>query len=180
MYHLYDSDKFYVPLVGFETKYLTNWKQIYYGSTETIAKFENDKKSKTANDSILVDDNGDYHLGLTGGFPLMKLDPGERLTYNVKFEDKNLNYVIWVADGPFSRDGHPDGNTRCLQLTGLNKATNTQRGYVVIEGEGTFTTPAFTNEGYVYIKFGINQEEMENIGGGVLMPEEKGLVEVQK
>ena len=112
------------------------------------------------------------YLGLTAGFPIIKLSKYESLKFDAKFKDTKKDYVIWVSDEPFSLTGHPDDDKNCLELKGLSKASNTERGYLVPKGNGTFETPKYEREGYVYIKWGIYNATKANIGGGVLMPDE--------
>lgn len=160
-----------VPMIGFETTYLKSWKQIYLAGTEGIATFEKAKK-RTAADSVLTSpkDSSAVYLGLTAGFPIIKLDKYEKLKFDAIFNDTKKDYVIWVSNKPFSSTGHPDDDTNCLELKGLTKASNTSRGYLVKNGSGTFETPKYKDAGYVYIKWGVYNATKANIGGGILKP----------
>ena len=160
-----------VPMIGFETTYLQSWKQIYLAGTEGIATFEKAKK-RTAADSVLTSptNSSNVYLGLTAGFPIIKLDKYEKLKFDAIFKDTKKDYVIWVSNKPFSSTGHPDDDTNCLELKGLTKASNTSRGYLVKNGSGTFETPKYKDAGYVYLKWGIYNDTKANIGGGILKP----------
>lgn len=160
-----------VPMIGFETTYLKSWKQIYLAGTEGIATFEKAKKLTAAN-SILTSptNSNNVYLGLTAGFPIIKLDKYEKLKFDAIFKDTKKDYVIWVSNKPFSSTGHPDDDTNCLELKGLTKASNTSRGYLVKNGSGTFETPKYKDAGYVYLKWGIYNDTKANIGGGILKP----------
>ena len=160
-----------VPMIGFETTYLQSWKQIYLAGTEGIATFEKAKKLTAAN-SILTSpkNSSNVYLGLTAGFPIIKLDKYEKLKFDAIFKDTKKDYVVWVSNKPFSSTGHPDDDTNCLELKGLTKASNTSRGYLVKNGSGTFETPKYKDAGYVYLKWGIYNDTKANIGGGVLQP----------
>lgn len=160
-----------VPMLGFERTYLQSWKQIYLAGTEGIATFEKAKK-RTAADSVLTSpkDSSAVYLGLTAGFPIIKLDKYEKLKFDAIFKDTKKDYVIWVSNKPFSSTGHPDDDTNCLELKGLTKASNTSRGYLVKNGSGTFETPKYKDAGYVYLKWGIYNDTKAKIGGGILKP----------
>ena len=171
----------YVPMVGFETTFLTNWKQIYDGNTSNIADFEKTKhgsETGASSRAILQDKNNTSYLGLTAGFPLIKLNKDERLTYNLKFADISKNYVVWFSTRPYNLDTHPDTDDNCIEVTGLNKAQGTDKGYMVVSGEGTFTTPIISEDCYLYLKWGINNATKANIAGGRLMPEKEGTITV--
>ena len=171
----------YVPMVGFEEKYLKNWKQIYDGNTKDVATFEyNNHGHETGanNRAILTSKNGDRYLGLSAGYPLMKIKAGERLNYTLKFQDKTLNYVVWFSDRPFNITAHPDNDNCLTNIVGLDKASQTNKGYVVTEGEGTFTTPIYDKDGYLYLKWGLNQLDKYEIAGGELLPTANGTIEV--
>lgn len=160
-----------VPMIGFETTYLKSWKQIYLAGTEGIATFEKAKKLTAANSVLTSPTNSNnVYLGLTAGFPIIKLDKYEKLKFDAIFKDTKKDYVIWVSNKPFSSTGHPDDDTNCLELKGLTKASNTSRGYLVKNGSGTFETPKYKDAGYVYLKWGIYNDTKANIGGGILKP----------
>ena len=172
---------FYVPMVGFESKYLTSWKQIYDGNTNEVAEFEVTKhgtETGFSNRAVLSDEEGKYYIGLTGGFPLMKINKGEILKYNLRFVNKDNNYVVWFAKRPFNASGHPDDDSACLtNIKGLTKADNTNKGYVVLSGEGSFETVTAEEDYYLYLKWGINAQKKEDICGGSLHPYATGTIE---
>ena len=162
----------YLPMIGFETTYLKNWKQIYLNGSSTIADWEKTTGAGSANSILTGPTSKKNFLGLTSGFPIIKLNKKEKLKYDVKFKDQTKDYVIWVSNRPFSSTGHPDDDTNCLTLKGVSKSTNTSRGYLVKNGQATIETPEFEKENYVYIKWGIYNSDKAQIGGGTLMPTE--------
>lgn len=106
---------------------------------------------------------------------------GDLLKYDITFEDKTKDYVIWASYKPFKNTGFPDDDTNCCKFfdshgTELNKPTNCQRGYLITNGEGTIYTPEIAEDGYLCIKFGIYDSEKANIGGGVFKPVEIGVI----
>ena len=169
----------YMPILGFETTYLTRWSQIYYDGSANIAKTYKSRGYDTSS-SILTNDkdpkNVTYHLGLTSGFPLVQVDKNTSLRYNLKFKDATKDYVVWVSAVPFSSELHPDKDPDCLELTGLDKADVGEKGYLVKKGKGTFTTDVIDKESTIFIKWGIYNKDLYKIGGGILMPEEDGYI----
>ena len=171
-------------MVGFERTYLTNWQQIYDGNTSSIADFEYEKhrtESDFSDRAILTDGEGTRYLGVQAGFPLIKVNKDERLEYNLAFADKSKNYVVWISDRPFKKTGHPNDDDRCLSnITGIDPARNADKGYLVVSGEGTFKTQTFTEDCYLYIKWGVNSSTKADIAGGTLMPESTGIIRIDE
>ena len=178
------TQRLYVPMVGFERTYLTNWQQIYDGNTSSIADFEYEKhrtESDFSDRAILTDSEGTRYLGVQAGFPLIKVNKDERLEYNLAFADKSKNYVVWISDRPFKKTGHPNDDDRCIStITGIDPARNADKGYLVVSGEGTFKTQTFTEDCYLYIKWGINSSTKADIAGGTLMPESTGIIRIDE
>ena len=177
------TQRYYVPMVGFERTYLTNWKQIYDGNTGSVADFEYEKHGNETGYSdraILTDKDGNRYLGVQAGFPLIKINKDEKLEYNLEFSDKSKNYVVWISKRPFKTTGHPDDDDNCLtDLIGLDKSKNANKGYSVVSGEGTFTTQKFNEDCVLYIKWGINNSTKANIAGGILKPESTGIITIE-
>ena len=177
------STKYFVPLIGFERTYLKNWKQIYDGNTNYCAEFEKEKHSTETgyqNRCILKNEDDDVFIGISGGYPLMKMNKDEKLEYNLEFSDKTKNYVVWICTRPFIRDGHPDNDDKCLtNITGLSLSKNTTQGYSVPLGKGTFTTEKFNEECILYLKWGIDNSDKNKIAGGILKPEKQGTVTIE-
>ena len=168
------SNTVYVPMVGFEEKYLTNWKQIYLTGTNSIA--ESEYKKSTAVKGLLLDEKGKRHLSLAAGFPLVEINKGETFEYEVKFKDTSKNYTIWVSKRPFDPETHPDDNTNCIELNDVPLAKNCTRGYSIVSGSATFKTNEIKEDCVLYIKFGISNTDKTKVAGGLLMPAESGTV----
>ena len=173
------TNKYYVPMVGFERTYLTNWKQIYDGNTTTIADFESSKHSSstTVANAVLTDKDGVKYMSVASGFPLIKLNKGEKFSYTLKFKDLSKNYVVWVSDRPFNLDTHPDTND-CIEISGLEKANRTDKGYMVYNGKGEFSTNNMNEDCILYLKWGIYNSDKSKIAGGRLMPEQEGIITI--
>ena len=173
------TGELYIPTLGFETKYLKKWSQVYYDGSATIAKSYQTKGLGTAN-SVLTNSkdptNITYHLGLTSGFPLIQIDKNSQLRYNLKFEDTTKDYVVWVSNSPFLSSTHPDNDPNCLKLNGLEKANVGKKGYLVKKGKGTFTTDVIEPESTIFIKWGIYNKDLYKIAGGILKPEKEGFI----
>ena len=174
----------FVPMVGFERTYLTNWKQIYDGNTGSVADFEYEKhRSETgySDRAILTDKDGHRYLGVQAGFPLIQVKQDEQLEYNLKFKDKSKNYIVWISKRPFKTTGHPDDDDNCLtDLIGLDKSKNATKGYTVVSGEGTFKTQVMNEDCILYLKWGINNTAKTDIAGGIFMPEPEGTIYVEE
>ena len=169
----------YMPTLGFETTYLKKWSQVYYDSSTSIGK-KYKEMGFDASNSVLTNDKDPkritYHLGLTSGFPLIQTDKNSAVKYNLRFKDTTKDYIVWVSDKPFIADGHPDGDPNCLKLKGLEKSDVGERGYIVKKGNGTFTTDALKDESVIFVKWGIYNKDLYKVGGGILMPEQKGFI----
>lgn len=168
------SDTVYCPMVGFESKYLTNWKQIYLTNSDNIANNEYTYDSSVK--GLLEDSTGGRHLSLGAGFPLIKINGGEILEYNISFKDKSKNYVIWISTKPFDPDTHPDENANCIVLNDVPLAKNCTNGYSIVSGEAKIRTNEIRKDCVLYIKFGIANSDKTKIAGGLLMPESTGTI----
>ena len=179
-YYFQSNKTGWVPCIGFETTYLKNWKQIYDPNTSEVGKFEKDKHgSETgySNRAVIHDNHNDlYYIGLSGGFPLIEMKKDEQLTYDIEFKDKSKNYVLWVSKRPFDLTGHPDDDSNCIELEGVNKASGCNKGYSIVEGKATIKTQKMADDCYLYLKWGINAATKADIGGGILIPAKTGQV----
>ena len=150
------SGKMYVPMIGFERNYLTNWSQIYLPDTEEVADFDRKEYSTSITGSIIQTSDTEFHLSLSAGLPIVKLNLDEELSkFDVDFEDDSKNYIIWVSDRPFPSNKDPKDASNLVELTKLTKV-NALNGYKVENGHGSF---GYTNkegdEKYLYMKWGI-------------------------
>ena len=150
------SGKMYVPMIGFERSYLTNWNQIYLHNTEEFAAFDLATYPSSITGSIIQTSSTDYHLSLSAGLPIVKLKQNEDLeVFDIEFEDTSKNYIIWVSKRPFPSNQDPKDTSNLVDLKRLTKI-NSLKGYKVKDGRGTF---GYENtekkEKYLYIKWGI-------------------------
>ena len=173
------GDKVYKPCIGFEKKYINNWKQLYNSELDVIAN-EYTQSNYIGTTDLIKDKNGNYRVGLINGLPLIKLQPGEKLTVpldfsNVSFDvngnstlTNHSDIYVWFKQAPFNTDD-PDTEdcmdfenipTGCLKGTGsFSKALKIPAG---VSDPSVTLTAAET--GYVWMKWSYANKE----GGGMI------------
>ena len=180
------------PGCGFEDNYITNWNQLYTTYFDTVAK-DTDLADKSA---FLIDDQGNYHVGLKNGVPIVKIDTSEsKVTFDIELKNNQYDIsngnktssipttdcYVWFSDEPFI--GWPN-DQECLDFNPLDssceKGTDTNFNKAVKipaskAGRAKVEISAPNGKKYLWAKWSTNGE----YGGGTLVIPEKVTIETE-
>lgn len=164
------TGKMFIPMIGFERNYLTNWNQIYLPDTEDIALFDIISYPSQITGSIIQTSGMVYNLSMSAGLPIVKLKENQDLDiFNVDFEDGSKDYIIWVSERPFPSNQDPKDTSNLVKLKKLDKIDDLN-GYKIKNGYGSFGYENTDNdEKYLYIKWGIlnDTDTVATCGGAI-------------
>ena len=165
------------PYFGF-VRPITDWNQIYIDAFDNMlgdVLLDSDPNKST---NTLTDSYGD-HLKLGAGWPIIKADAENKITYEFSFADTSQDYWVWIKEGSFdSSKGVDEDKTNCIKTFGIKDTTttyNTTHNCLEIKNGKGKVKWTMNNKAVVFIKWA--HARSRNAGGGTLIPASKCMVE---
>ena len=182
----YDGDIWRYPMVGFETHFIINWKQLYNPQLDSFARNMVSSNIK-GNNALMRDSAGTYHVPIYAGIPIVLVDKDQKVkmdfnikTYSLDANPSSTNYgvetkatptrtYIWAKSSPFTSN---DPNSEAdLKISGKNVnsassfGSGYDKGYYITSSSEDITIDGVTDDkSSVWLKWSTSNKN----GGGVL------------
>lgn len=159
------------PYFGF-VRPIENYNRLW---TSNYDRYVNELKEQDSKIKLYTDKDGNQHLYLYSGAPIVKVDKDALMTIEMEFADKTKDYDVWFKYSGFN-NVNANSDTDLVPVDhiyyGTNKNTKATVGsqdksIKVPAGSKTITLEA-EKDAYIFLKWSISGNS--GAGGGTFMP----------
>ncbi len=160
-----------LPYFGF-TRQIRNYNKLWTSKYDSY--IEDIEKTDTSLNAINI--NGTKHLRLSAGLPICAVKAGTWVELPITFQDKTINYDLYVKIGSFGSAVAPQDDTKCIDNSKIYYGTyssysnsekgTTEKSIKIRNGNDKIVFECQEN-GYLFLKWSIAGNS--GAGGGRLL-----------